>query len=137
MKIFDQLLTRAEARISEKQGYARDVLYGRQRWSGADLQGKAKKYGAWYAEQREEAGYALKEAGGFIIHRENGLICAAMQIGVGESGILYLLTYDNRFLAYTPYKRAKTIAPELLFPGLSLEEIDALLIMKHPEIWSF
>ena len=46
--------------------YARAVLYGTQCLSGVDLAGKARKFGAWYARQRDTvlriaADYGLKE----------------------------------------------------------------------------
>lgn len=37
-----------------KGTYAYDVLHGYQWLSGSDLKGKARSYGAWYAEQRRK-----------------------------------------------------------------------------------
>ncbi len=60
--------------------YAQDVVNGRQRWSGSDLRGKARKYGASYAIQRRKARAALFAAGGVIIAIDHGLNVSAVRI---------------------------------------------------------
>lgn len=60
--------------------YAKDVVNGRQRWSGSDLKGKARKYGASYAIQRRKARAALFAAGGCIIAIDHGLNVSAVAI---------------------------------------------------------
>jgi hypothetical protein len=63
-----------------RAGYAHDVLTGHQAWSGADLRGIARRYGAEYARQRRHAATALAAAGGIIIATERGrLLTAAPQ----------------------------------------------------------
>lgn len=64
--------------------YQRDLLRGWARWSGADLRGKANKYGAHYARSREGLVSRLL-ANGFIvteIRREHGL--RTMHISKGD-----------------------------------------------------
>lgn len=67
--------------------YARDVVRGIQRWSGADLKGKARRYGASYARQRALARMALHAAGGVIVAlRGTGRLCTAVRIGCDDFG---------------------------------------------------
>jgi len=70
----------AAAAASLRGQYARDVVTGRQRWSGSDLKGKAKRYGHTYAVQRAKARAALAAAGGCIIAIDHGLIVSAVRI---------------------------------------------------------
>ena len=71
----------AAAAASLRGQYARDVVSGRQRWSGSDLRGKARKFGHTYARQRAKARAALYRAGGVIIAIDHGLNVSAVQIG--------------------------------------------------------
>jgi hypothetical protein len=71
----------AAAAASLRGQYARDVVSGRQRWSGSDLRGKARKYGRSYYIQRRKARAALFAAGGVIIAIDHGLNVSAVQIG--------------------------------------------------------
>lgn len=66
--------------------YAREVLQGRQMWSGSDLKGNAKKYGSSYYQQRQKAGAALREAGGQIIATESGRLMTAVSVCVDDYG---------------------------------------------------
>lgn len=75
---------RAKARVRGR--YARDVLAGWQRWSGADLKGLARVYGASYKRQRDKARAALAAEGGEVIAIDNGLLAAAVQVGVDDYG---------------------------------------------------
>ena len=71
----------AAATASLRGQYARDVVSGRQRWSGSDLRGKARRYGYSYSVQRRKAAQALVAAGGVIIAIDHGLNVSAVQIG--------------------------------------------------------
>ena len=71
----------AAATASLRGQYARDCVSGRQRWSGSDLKGKARKYGHTYYVQRRKARAALFAAGGVIIAIDHGLNVSAVQIG--------------------------------------------------------
>lgn len=85
-----------------RSGYARDVLLGHQRWSGADLKGKAKRFGASYARQRGAATQALHRAGGVLVQRADahGLLVAAVPAGQDDYGTaLYVLQDDTPALA--------------------------------------
>ena len=70
----------AAAAASLRGQYARDVVSGRQRWSGGDLRGKARKYGYSYSVQRRKAHAALIAAGGCIIAIDHGLLVSAVAI---------------------------------------------------------
>lgn len=70
----------AAAAASLRGQYARDVVTGRQRWSGGDLRGKARKYGYSYSVQRRKARAALFAAGGVIIAIDHGLNVSAVAI---------------------------------------------------------
>ena len=71
----------AAAAANLRGQYAKDVISGRQRWSGGDLRGKARKYGHTYYIQRRKARAALFAAGGVIIAIDHGLNVSAVQIG--------------------------------------------------------
>lgn len=70
----------AAATASLRGQYARDVVSGRQRWSGGDLRGKARKYAYSYSVQRRKAHAALIAAGGVIIAIDHGLLVSAVAI---------------------------------------------------------
>ena len=70
----------AAATASLRGQYARDCVTGRQRWSGGDLRGKARKYGYSYSVQRRKARAALFAAGGCIIAIDHGLNVSAVRI---------------------------------------------------------
>lgn len=70
----------AAATASLRGQYARDCVTGRQRWSGGDLRGKARKYGHSYYIQRRKARAALFAAGGVIIAIDHGLNVSAVAI---------------------------------------------------------
>ena len=72
--------------------YARAVVAGQQRWSGADLRGKAKRYGSTYARQRRKARKALKAAGGVVVAVEHGRLRTAVEICVDDYGNQVYLT---------------------------------------------
>ena len=60
---------------------ARRVILGLQRWSGADLRGRARDYGAGYARQRSAARRALEAAGGTVVaHGPHGRPVTGAQI---------------------------------------------------------
>tara|TARA_R110000868_G_C10574268_1_gene738025 strand:+ start:318 stop:650 length:333 start_codon:yes stop_codon:yes gene_type:complete len=71
----------AAATASLRGQYARDCVSGRQRWSGGDLRGKARKYSYNYYIQRRKARAALFAAGGCIIAIDHGLNVSAVAIG--------------------------------------------------------
>jgi hypothetical protein len=66
--------------------YARDVVTGQQRWSGADLRGKAKNYGSRYGRQRRKAEKALEAAGGEVVAVEHGRLVTGVAICVDDYG---------------------------------------------------
>lgn len=74
------VITKAREILAERHPraeYADDVLVGRQAWSGADLKGKARRYGHRYAEQRRHAAAALVGAGGLILAIDKGKLVSA------------------------------------------------------------
>lgn len=92
MSAFERVLQRATGALGPRAGYARDVLEGRQSWSGADLKGKAKRYGGGYARQRGHAARAWQAAGGVIVAlRRSGKLVSAVPVGMDDYGTaLYL-----------------------------------------------
>ena len=66
--------------------YAKAVVTGQQRWSGADLRGKAKNYGSTYARQRRKAEKALEAAGGEVVVVEHGRLVTGVAICVDDYG---------------------------------------------------
>lgn len=81
-----------------KSEYAKDVLYGYQRWSGSDLRGKASTFGARYARMRQRAEIALSKVGGFLVPLHTGKLIAAFgdkstgELQIVSSGSIYRAT---------------------------------------------
>lgn len=86
MKNMQQVIYAAAGLLNPRAGYARDVLTGYQRWSGADLQGKAKRFGASYAQQRGKASDALRTAGGVIVPVEHGCLVTGVYVCADDFG---------------------------------------------------
>ena len=88
MTAINTITARALQHLTARQraGYAGDVLRGAQRWSGADLRGKARKYGAHYARQRAIASRAWWAAGGRLLAIEHGRIVSAVPVGMDDYG---------------------------------------------------
>lgn len=87
MTRLDQVIAGARERLGQKRRYAADVLAGERSWSGSDLQGKAKEYGAHYAKQRKLAEAALRAAGGDLVSLQpSGRIVAAVAVCVDDYG---------------------------------------------------
>lgn len=86
MKNMQQVIEAAADLLNPRAGYARGVLSGRQRWSGADLRGKAKMFGVSYAQQRGKAAEALRMAGGVLVPVEHGFIVTAVYVGADDFG---------------------------------------------------
>ncbi|CAB4139954.1 hypothetical protein UFOVP408_45 [uncultured Caudovirales phage] len=82
----ESIIHKACAALPVRAQYARDVIEGDQRWSGADLRGKAKKFGAGYARQRNRARTALFAAGGCIVAIDRGLNVTATVVGTDDMG---------------------------------------------------
>jgi hypothetical protein len=66
--------------------YAQDVVTGQQRWSGADLRGKAARYASTYARQRRKAEKALEAAGGEVVAVEHGRLVTGVALCVDDYG---------------------------------------------------
>jgi len=80
------VVNKAIAALNPRAHYAADTIIGRQRWSGSDLQGKAKKYSYGYSVQRAKAGAALRKAGGWVVAVDRGLLVTAVSIGMDDYG---------------------------------------------------
>lgn len=93
--IHGAVIRRAVAMLSPRQKYARDVLEGRQTWSGSDLRGRAKKWSAGYARQRAAASDALAKAGGCLIRVENGRLVSAVRACIDDFGRVIYATRDG------------------------------------------
>jgi hypothetical protein len=86
------VIAAAIAALNPRAHYAADTIVGRQRWSGSDLAGKAKRYSHNYAVQRAKAGAALTKAGGRVVAIDHGLLVTAVAIGQDDYGNLLLDT---------------------------------------------
>jgi hypothetical protein len=80
----DTVIRAAQATLRGQ--YARDTVAGRQRWSGADLKGKAARYGASYYVQRRKARAALFAAGGCVLTVDHGRDVTAVRVSVDDYG---------------------------------------------------
>jgi len=89
------VISAAIAALNPRANYAADTIVGIQRWSGADLKGKAKKYSDSYAVQRSKAGAALTKAGGRVVAINNGLRVTAVQVGVDDYGNVIFDTLEG------------------------------------------
>ena len=105
----DAIIKTAANSLTSRQQYARDVICGYQRWSGADLKGKAKKFGASYARQRAVAEGALRSAGGMIVAVDRGLRVSAVPVGMDDYGNQIFATTDGVAVQTSP-KTAKLVA---------------------------
>ena len=85
-------------KLGARARYARAVIYGRQRWSGADIRGKARKWSAGYAIQRRRAYAALRAAGGSVIPTKNGLLKTAVIIGDDGYGNAVYETFSGYYV---------------------------------------
>ena len=109
MSHLDTIITNAQDLLNPRAYYARDVIAGKQRWSGADLKGKARRYGGHYAGQRVRAAWALGEAGGLIITTHNGRHVTAARIGMDDYGNQLFATLRGTVVQTTKH-RAKGAA---------------------------
>lgn len=83
------VITKARAILAERHpraAYADNVLMGRQAWSGADIKGKARRYGGHYAQQRARAATALADSGGLILAIDKGKLVSAAPACVDDYG---------------------------------------------------
>ena len=96
MSKFESAIDAACALLSSRQHYAKDVLRGYQRWSGADLRGKASNYGGSYARQRNSARTAWMHAGGLIVKaKQTGLLMSAVALCQDDFGNAVYMTHDG------------------------------------------
>ncbi len=95
MQRIKTVLSAASAQLNPRAHYAYHVLWGEQRWSGADLRGKAKKWGANYEVQRNKARAALHAAGGAVIPAEKGRLVSAVYVGADDYGGAIYQTLDG------------------------------------------
>lgn len=91
-----RVIDAAAGKLPTRASYARDVLAGYQRWSGADLKGKAARYSAGYAQQRSKAASALHAAGGCVLalRQRHGLRTTAVALCVDDFGSMVYDTID-------------------------------------------
>lgn len=94
MIIIETTIELALTKLTSRQanGYAGSVLRGYQLWSGADLKGKAKRYGAVYAKQRRIAAQALRQASGLVVACEHGKLHTSIPAGMDDYGNALIIT---------------------------------------------
>jgi hypothetical protein len=105
-------IDRACAALPTRAQYAREVIRGEQRWSGADLKGKAKKFGAVYARQRSVALRAWHDAGGILVAVEHGRLVSAVEAGVNAQGYATFVTVDGVAVREPGRQNARLIGGE-------------------------
>lgn len=103
-------IDRACAALPTRAQYAREVIRGTQRWSGADLKGKAKKFGAAYARQRSVAMRAWHNAGGVIVAVEHGRNVSAIYAGTDPQGRAVYVTVDGVAVREPGRQNARLVA---------------------------
>lgn len=106
---YENVLSVALSKLSSRQEYAKNVLLGRQLWSGADLRGRARHYGGSYSAQRRIAASAWKSAGGEIVAREHGRIIHVVKIGADDFGNALYIDGENRVYVASDKGRVKTV----------------------------
>jgi hypothetical protein len=104
-------IRRACAALPTRAQYARAVIRGEQRWSGADLKGKAKKFGAAYARQRRVALRAWHDAGGVIVAVEHGRNVSAIEAGTDAQGRTVYVTVDGVAVLDAGRQNARLVQP--------------------------
>jgi hypothetical protein len=105
--IYADTIAKALGMLRPQQRYAAEVLTGQRLWSGADLKGKAQKYGAGYALQRRAAEYALRKAGGELIEVEHGRKVAAVLLRADADGSCVYATAAGLYRLAAGERRAK------------------------------
>lgn len=99
MSKLQQVITAAQSFVNPRANYAKAVISGWQLWSGADLKGKAARYGHAYLQQRRNARKALHAAGGHVVPIEHGLLVTAAQIGTDDYGCAIYETVYGVYVA--------------------------------------
>ena len=83
----ESTIAAACALLSPRAVYARDVIEGRQAWSGSDLRGKAGQFSSRYAKQRSHARVCLVAVGGSIVPvGQRGKQITAVRLCVDDFG---------------------------------------------------
>lgn len=95
MPQLSKIIEIALSNLTSRQHYAKAVIQGHQRWSGADLKGKARSFGFEYARQRRKASRALRKAGGCIIPVKHGRRVTAVFVGQDDYGNALYQTVDG------------------------------------------
>lgn len=122
-------IDRACAALPTRAQYAREVIRGTQRWSGADLKGKAKKFGAAYARQRSVAMRAWHDAGGVIVAVEHGRNVSAIEAGTDAQGRAVYLTVDGIAVLDAGRQNARLITDAA--PRVLVEYMPEWLVSSH------
>lgn len=106
---YDTVIAAAIRNLNPRARYARAVLIGWQRWSGADLKGLAKtRFGAAYAAQRDNAARALAAAGGAVIATApHGRLVTAAPVEDGT----YQDANGNLWRKQDGYKHYRRVSP--------------------------
>jgi hypothetical protein len=102
MSKLHSVIATAISTLSPRQQYAASVLRGHQAWSGADLKGKARKYGSSYSRQRGQAKDALYASGGQIIALQHaGKLVSAVVLCTDDFGNQILETNSGLVIPHT------------------------------------
>lgn len=93
MKSLKEIREDACKHLTNRQQYARDVVWGRALWSGADLRGNAKRWSNSYRIQRDRAKAAFFAAGGVLVAYDYGRIISAAPAGTLDGREVYETDY--------------------------------------------
>lgn len=93
MNKLQQVIATAAATL--RGNYAQNVVKGYQLWSGADIRGRAAKFGGKYRDQRTKASQALYAAGGKVIQIDYNKRVTAVDAGVDDYGNRLMLTTEG------------------------------------------
>jgi hypothetical protein len=82
--------------------YAKDVVKGYRKWSGAGMAAAARKWG-WYSRKRDEALKALRKAGGDVVAVDYGRLVTSVPLCVDDYGAQ---VYETAFALVRPVTKS-------------------------------
>lgn len=91
--VMDEAIGALQCRTATGRRYASAVIRCERLWSGADLSGRAKKFGFSYSRRRRDAARALRQSGGEVRPvGAHGLLCTVVPLGVDDYGNAFFAT---------------------------------------------
>lgn len=89
MTTLQNVIEAAQANLSPRASYAREVIQSSGMWSGANLKGSARRFSGGYHQQRLKARLALEAASGCVLglRRHHGKLTTAVRLCVDDFGV--------------------------------------------------